>query len=177
MIPSYLVHYLRHHHVPYARRTHRRAVGAQRLAAELHVSGHGVGKAVILDVDGTRWIALVPASEMVDEDRLAALLDARHIGLVPEEQLEELFPQCECGAGPPFGKLYCLPVVADARIAREERILLRGGSHEETLELAFADYARLERPLIGDIGRLQRGLEPSYAWLPAAELPAGPAAG
>ncbi len=164
MIPTYVVHYLQHHHVPFSRHHHPRAVGAQRLAEALHVSGHRIGKSVILDADGTRWMAVVPASEVVDEDRLAEVIKASRIGLVPEAAFDELFPQCECGAEPAFGRLYGMPVVADARLAREERVILRAGSHEETLELAFADFARLEKPLIAEIGRLQGVYEPAQAW-------------
>lgn len=150
MIPQPIHHYLKHHNVPFTERAHRRAVGSQRFAQALHVPGTRVAKSVIVDADGNTWMAVLPASARLDEKKLAAALDAKKVTVLPESKLSECFPDCELGAEPPFGHLYHLPVVVDAALASEKSVVVPAGSHEDSLELSFDDYARMEQPRVAD---------------------------
>jgi Ala-tRNA(Pro) deacylase len=154
MIPERIIEYLRNHGVAYERRFHRRAITAQELAAAVHLPGRQVAKSVMVKANGQIWIAVLPATELVDEDRLAPVLGARSVHLLHESEFESLFPDCEAGAEPPFGGLYGLPVVIDSALAKAESILFRAGSHEEAIEMRYEDFYRLEgQPMVGAIGR------------------------
>lgn len=153
MGPMHVVHYLTDHGVRFVRHTHPPVLGAHRLAEVLQISGDRIGKTVLIEADGTPWIALLPASETVDDLRLAETLRARHVTLATPTVLDAVFPDCERGVEPPFGRLFGLPVVVDLPLARMERVLVRAGAPEESVELEFADYAALERPLFGEFGR------------------------
>jgi Ala-tRNA(Pro) deacylase len=154
MIPDQIVAYLEERKVPYERRTHPRALTAQELAASMHVTGYRVAKSVIVQAGGKTWIAVLPAAEIVDEERLAAVLGGP-VRFVSEREFTALFPGCEPGAEPPFGGLYGLPVVVDSTLARADRIVFRAGSHEEALELRYQDFATLEnRPPVGPFARM-----------------------
>lgn len=152
MIPSHIVEYLKSKGIPFVRHWHPRAVGAHKVAESMHVSGHKVAKAVIVDADGHRWIAVLPASQQLDDGRLAAELGAHRIRMVKEHEFERAFKDCERGAEPPFGHLYDLPVVVDRSLAKEERIYFRAGSHEETLEMSYADFESIEHPKVATFG-------------------------
>jgi Ala-tRNA(Pro) deacylase len=152
MIPSDIVKYVMDHRTPFARHWHPRAVGAQELAATIHVSGYRVAKSVIIDADGSKCIAVLPAAEMLDETRAALALGKRTARLVSESELERLFSSCELGAEPPFGGLYGLPVVADEKLADFDSVVFRAGSHEETIEMKWDDFVDLENPVIAPIG-------------------------
>jgi len=154
MIPEPIVEYLERRSVPYARRSHPRALTAQEVAASVHVTGYRVAKSVIVEAGRTTWIAVLPAAEVVDEDRLAALLGGP-VRILGEQEFTSLFPGCEAGAEPPFGGLYGLPVVVDSTLARADRVVFRAGSHEEALELRYRDFASLEHgALVGSFGRI-----------------------
>ena len=154
MIPRQIVEYLDSHAVPYQRRLHRRVITAQELAATVHVPGRRVAKSVMVKANGQVWIAVLPATEVLDEDRLASVLDAPTVRLLHESEFEGLFPDCEAGAEPPFGGLYGLPVVIDSALAEAESIVFRAGSHEEAIEMRYGDFYRLEKePRVGAIGR------------------------
>jgi Ala-tRNA(Pro) deacylase len=159
MIPDNVIRYLRDEGVPFIRHWHARAVPAQELAAVVGVTGYRVAKAVVVEVDGQIWLAVVPAPELVHAPRLAQVLGAREVHLAEEARFASLFPGCEPGAEPPFGRLFGLPLVVDHRLASEPRIVFRAGSHEETIEMRWADFERLERPQIADFGVVYRGLE------------------
>ena len=148
MIPDSIQHYLRRNRVRYERYWHPRAVSAQELAEALHVSGWRVAKSVIILADRQPWIFVIPAAGTVDLNLVRDILGARHVRLATEDEFSRRFPECELGAEPPFGELYGLPVAVDESLSRTERLLFRAGSHEETLEMRFQDFATLEWPLV-----------------------------
>jgi Ala-tRNA(Pro) deacylase len=125
------------------------SIPAQKVAQAVHVSGYQVAKTVLFEAEGERWMAVLPAMSMVDTDRLGEILDKRHVRLLDEEEFVELFPECEVGAEPPFGSLFGIPVLMDDSLREEECMLVRGGSHDEALELRTDDFERLERPWTG----------------------------
>lgn len=153
MIPNTIVKYLRDHHIPFARRWHTRAVSAQALAHKLHVTGHRVAKAVVVEADEKIWLAVLPASELLDEQAFAKAVGATDARLVAEARFASLFPDCEVGAEPPFGGLYRLGVVVDERLTGNPLLVFRAGSHEETMEMLGDDFFALERPIVAVIGR------------------------
>jgi Ala-tRNA(Pro) deacylase len=72
------------------------------------------------------------------------------LGIAKEKDFEELFPDCEIGAMPPFGNLYNLEVWVDQILTEDEFIVFQAGSHVETLRIKYSDYARLVSPKVGD---------------------------
>lgn len=159
MIPQRIVRYLDSHAVPYDHRLHRCAITAEELAATLHVPGSQVAKSVVVKAGDQIWIAVLPATRIVDERRLSALLDVPALRLLHEPEFEGMFPDCEPGAEPPFGALFGLPVVVDASLAECDRIVFRAGSHEESIVMRYEDFYRLEKePPVGIIGRARASL-------------------
>ena len=131
MISRQIVDFLEKHDVSYERHAHRRACTAQELAAATHVPGRRVAKSVIVKGGDQIWIAVLPASEVVDEKLLADVLGVPSVRLLDEADFEGFFPGCEPGAEPPFGSLFGLPVVIDSTLAEAGRIVFRAGSHDE----------------------------------------------
>jgi hypothetical protein len=70
MIPQRIAEYLESHAVQYESRLHRRAITAQELEKV--------------------WIAVLPATEVVDEKGLAAVLDAPTVRLLRESEFQGL---------------------------------------------------------------------------------------
>jgi Ala-tRNA(Pro) deacylase len=159
-ISEHIRDYLREHHVRVSWLHHPRAVSASRLAEALHVSGRRVAKPVIVRADGRFWMALLPANEELDVDRLARVLGADGVRLAEEGEFQRLFPDCELGSEPPFGGLYQLPVVMDERLANAPTLVFRGGSHEDAVEMRREDFQQLEHPRVADI-----------VWLPGRARP------
>ncbi|HZR10924.1 MAG TPA: YbaK/EbsC family protein [Myxococcales bacterium] len=164
MIPQDITDYLHTHRVDWQQRQHRLAVTAEELAATLHVTARRVAKSVLVQVDAQVFIAVLPATEVIDEDRLASVLGATIVRVMREWEFEELFPECEPGAEPPFGGLYGLPVVVDSALADEERIIVRAGSHVEAIEMRYEDFYRLEKePRVAAIGRARSYGTPTWS--------------
>ncbi len=141
--------FLRRANIPYSVFPHRPAYTAQEEAAVSHVPGRDWAKAVVCFADGQPILAVVPADLSVDLGRLAVLAGADAIRLGYEDELDALFPDCERGAMPPFGPLYHLAVFVDQALAAENQIVFNAGTHTDAVRMAYDDFARIARPVVG----------------------------
>ena len=137
------IHFETHEHAP--------AYTAQEVAAEEHVSGDLLAKAVLVRADDRYVLCVLPASLKLDMEKVAQVLDAEQVFLADETDLAKLFPDAEVGAEPPFGNLYDLITLADECLAQDPEIVFQAGTHRQTIRMSFQDYQRLADPTIVDI--------------------------
>lgn len=128
--------------------SHSRAYTAAAIAAITHIPGNELAKTVMVRLDGELAMAVIPASRHVDLNALRAAAGVKEIALLTEKEFENVFPDCEVGAMPPFGMLYGVPVYVDEKLANDLEIAFNAGSHRELVQLAFKDYESLEHPLV-----------------------------
>ncbi len=140
LLDRYGVHYESIVHLP--------AYTAQGIATMTHISGKEVAKTVIVKLDGSLALAVVPASHRIDLRLLQAATGVAKAMLASEEEFKDAFPGCETGAMPPFGSLYGLPVLVDETVTHDREIVFNAGSHTELIRLAYEDFARLEGPKV-----------------------------
>ena len=150
MIPTMIDAYLREHRLRFEHYVHPRAVPAQRLAAAEHVPGARVAKGVVVSIDGRIALAVVSAATHVDAEVLRQALGAREVHLVPEMRFADRFWPCEPGAEPPLG-MFGLPIYVDADLAREPFLVMRGGTHEDSIQVETRAWMKAEtaRPVPG----------------------------
>jgi Ala-tRNA(Pro) deacylase len=146
-----LKEYLEKNQVRYEVGYHERVYTSQEIAAAMHVPGRELAKVVMVKADGKMVMLVLPASCQVETKKLKkALQKCKKLRIAKEREFEELFPDCEVGAMPPFGNLYHLEVWVDQVLTEDEFIFFRAGSHVETLKVKYNDYARLVNPRVGD---------------------------
>lgn len=148
---SKLREFLDSHNVKYMVMSHSLAYTAQGVAALAHVSGKKLAKTVILKIDGILAMAVIPASDHVDLDRIKKLTGAQAVEVAPEREFKDAFPDCETGAMPPFGNLYNMAVYADASLGKQKEITFSAGSHRELVRMQWNDMVRLVSPTIDDV--------------------------
>jgi Ala-tRNA(Pro) deacylase len=137
--------------VKYELSEHKPAFSAQRLAAQEHESGKYVAKPVIVRADGEYIMCVLAACRKVDLRKLKGELRAEAVELAQEEQIGNIFADCELGAEPPFGNLYDLPTVMDSGLEKDDHILFQAGSHDKAIRMSMADYRRLAEPKVFDL--------------------------
>ncbi len=143
--------FLDEHGVKYVVAEHSRAYTSQEVAAEAHVPGRHFAKTVTVKVDGRMGLAVLPATQQIQLDRLAASLGADSVDIADESELADLFPDCETGAMPPFGTLFDLEVFLSPDLTRAEEIAFNAGTHTEVMRLSYADFERLVQPAVVDM--------------------------
>lgn len=132
--------------VRYVTVRHSPAFTAQEVAASAHISGYEMAKTVMVKVNGQMAMAVLPAPLHVDLRHLQELTGADSVELATESEFKALFPECELGAMPPFGRLYGLDTYVAQRLAEDEYIAFNAGTHTELIRMRFRDFERLAEP-------------------------------
>jgi Ala-tRNA(Pro) deacylase len=143
-----LEEYLDSHNVKYERIAHREAYTAQEIAATSHVPGKELAKTVILKIDGSLAMAVLPAPSKIDLGLMKKEIGANSVELAKEDEFKDFFPGCDVGAMPPFGNLYGLTVYVAEKLTEDKEIAFNAGSHIELIKISFKDYVELVKPRI-----------------------------
>lgn len=132
--------------VPHITISHPKAYTAMEVAQAAHVEGKEMAKTVVVNLDGRLAMAVLPATQHVDLDRLRKGTGAHSVVLAQEWEFQADFPECEVGAMPPFGNLYGMEVFVEPRLAADQEIAFNAGSHTELVRMAYKDFDRLVHP-------------------------------
>jgi len=143
-----LKEFLKTHKIRHETMSHPQAFTAQEIAASAHIPGKALAKTVIVKIDGTMTMAVLPASYRVDFGLLKAATKAGNVELASEEEFKDMFPDCEIGAMPPFGNLYGTEVYVAESLAQEDQIAFNAGSHTELIKLSYRDFESQVKPKV-----------------------------
>ncbi len=155
--------FLDSNNVAYTTMPHAVAYTAKEIAALTHISHNELAKTVIVKVGGTMAMAVLPASYDIDLFSLRAAIGAKSVTLAKESEFKDRFPECDIGAMPPFGNLYGMAVYVDESLIKDKEIAFNAGSHDEVLQVSYADFARLVKPTVLKFSALP-DLESMGAW-------------
>ncbi|MFQ5754237.1 MAG: aminoacyl-tRNA deacylase [bacterium] len=142
--------YLDEHKVPYEVIHHRRDYTAQETAADTHTKGKDFVKTVILFVDNTFCMVVLPSIYQVDLDKIKKKLNAKEVNLATEDEIWSICSDCEVGAMPPFGPLYKLPVYVSHHLIKDQMITFNAGTHEDVIRMLYRDFEQLVKPKVFD---------------------------
>lgn len=143
-----LKEFLETYNIKYVTISHSQAFTAQEIAATTHIPGKQLAKTVMVKIDGTMAMAVLPASHRVDFDQLKKSTGAKRVELATEQEFKDLFPECEIGAMPPFGNLYGMQAFVAESLAEVENIAFNAGSHTELIRLSYKDFERHAKPKV-----------------------------
>ena len=143
-----LMDYLDHERAHYVTIPHSPTYTARATAQSAHVLPKDFAKTVIVSIDGRLAMAVLPASQQLDLEKLKKVTGAKHVRLAPESEFERWFPGCEPGAMPPFGNLYGMEVFVATTLAEDEQIAFNAGSHAELIVMGYQDFDRLVHPIM-----------------------------
>jgi Ala-tRNA(Pro) deacylase len=155
--------FLNSQNIPYMTISHAVAYTAKEIAALTHISNKELAKTVIVKIDSTLAMAVLPASYDIDLSSLRVATGARSVSLAKESEFKHRFPECEIGAMPPFGNLYGMAVYVDQSLTKDKDIAFNAGSHNELLQVCYADFERLVEPTVLKFSKLPN-MESMRAW-------------
>jgi Ala-tRNA(Pro) deacylase len=152
-IPRTLKTHLDREHVHYDVLPHSQTFRARAVAHTLHLPEKEMAKVVIVKVKERFVTTVLPASWKVDLQRLRKLFGTHRVRLATEQEIMQLFPDCELGAMPPLGTLYGLPVYVDRSLLDDEQICFEAGTHSEAIRMRYWDFAALVFPVVAEFHR------------------------
>lgn len=141
-ISNTLKRYLDNSGITYETVSHPFSASSQETAEAAHVSGQLLAKGVLLRDDRGYLLAVLPAPLHVEVTTLNSLLE-RDFELVEEDEISELFPDCDIGAIPPIGDAYKLEVALDTSLCDESAIYFEAGNHVELILVGGTDFQTL----------------------------------
>lgn len=144
---------LKEHNIPYRKSRHRSCFTSPELAAEVHVSGYHIAKPVIVKGRAGFAMCVLTACDQVELSKVADVLGDPDVEMASENDMRELFPDCEVGAEPPVGDLFGLRTIVDERLHRDEQIVMQAGTHRDAIEMRRVDWERLCKPTVARIAR------------------------
>ncbi len=145
-IASSLKSYLEERGVRYDVVRHEHTDSSMHTAAAAHVPGDRLAKSVLVADEQGCVLAVVPSSHRVHLGELDRQLE-RRLGLATEDELRELFKDCEVGAIPPVGAAYGIDTVVDESLAEQPEIWFEAGDHELLIHVTHEQFSRL----LGDV--------------------------
>lgn len=153
--------YLDKNNVRYEVSSHREAYTAQEIAAALHVPGKKLAKVVIVKSGEKFVMAVMPATWKIDMEKMKLVLERSEgkvlgntdVRIATEGEFKDMFPECDVGAMPPFGNLFNLDVYVDKSLTEDREIVFQAGTHVDTINMNYQDFATLVKPIVAEFGR------------------------
>jgi Ala-tRNA(Pro) deacylase len=131
--------YLNQHRVPYQVVSHPRAVTSLKTAAAANIRPDMLAKAVLLEDDQGYVVAVLPATHHIKMNMLRRQM-GRNIRMASEDEIAELFTDCEIGAIPALGPAYGIETVWDDSLAGQSGVYFEAGDHEELIRVSAKGF-------------------------------------
>ncbi len=106
-------------------------------------------KALVCHAGDQIVLVVIPADRQLDGRAFRRQTRVRSVRMVDPERVQEIVG-APVGAVPPFGSLFGLATYADRSIAARSEIAFNAGARDLSIAMSGPDYARLERPILGD---------------------------
>lgn len=133
-VATTLEEYLESRAVTYDVIEHPHTNSAMRAAEAAHVPGDQVAKPVLLGDEHSYLLAVLPATHRLELDRLNQTM-ARSLEMLPEDEVEVTFADCERGAIPAIGEAYGVDVVIDPALTQQDDVYFESGDHEHLIHM------------------------------------------
>jgi Ala-tRNA(Pro) deacylase len=134
--------FLKSHDVDYELVEHPRSVSSMRTAQAAHIPGERLAKSVLLEDDKGYLMAVIPSTHHVDLGKLHRQLN-RRVGLAIEQEVAELFGDCDRGAIPAIGAAYRVDAVVDDALLQQPDVYFEAGDHEALVHMSGREFSLL----------------------------------
>jgi len=135
--------YLKAQKVAFSLIEHDYCEGSFNTARIAKIDEFCLAKAVLLrDEDFHYTLCVLPTRNKILRHTLNDILD-RHLEFVDEDELFEIFKDCELGAVPALGEAYGLDVIWDDDLLKVEEVYIEAGDHRHLIRLRQSDFAQL----------------------------------
>lgn len=142
-IPQKIIKFLEKAKIKYEPIEHRTVYTAYDKAATLKVPQKIIGKILVVKLEKTPALVLIPANKNLDIPKLKKIAKAKNLVFIKEIWMKKNLKGAKAGAIPPFGNLWNLPTFVDRSLMRKEEIIVNGGDYNFSIKLNPADLKKL----------------------------------
>jgi Ala-tRNA(Pro) deacylase len=141
---SIVTQYLDARCVPYEVIHHHPSATSLAEARAVGVDADVVLKAIVIDTQGRRVVAVVPASRRLDMHLVREALDDPAAHLATENELQGDFPSIELGGAPVLGWLLDAETLVDPCVLERDTVVFAAGTRTESVRVRTVDLFRGE---------------------------------
>jgi Ala-tRNA(Pro) deacylase len=131
--------------VPFAVEHHEPVFTSEQAAAARGTSLASGAKALIVRIANRFVMLVLPANRKLDNRKARQAFRVNDLRFATPEEVHEL-TGLHPGSIPPFGSLFGLKTYCDPTLATNRHINFNAGDHTISVQMAYADYANLEKP-------------------------------
>jgi Ala-tRNA(Pro) deacylase len=121
---------------------HPYAVTSMHIADEANVSGEDMVKAVVLNDGESYVLAVVPATHRVQLGKMRKDFNC-YMSLASEQDIYDLFGDCDLGAVPPIGDAYGVDVIVDSSLYDRDDVYFEAGDHTDLVHVTGSEFMDL----------------------------------
>ena len=145
-IATTLKSFLQDHHVDYDLVNHPHSHSSLESAHLAHVPSHQVAKAVVLEDEDGYVVGVMPSNNRLDIDWVNEST-GRHLEMADEDELPNLFQDCDLGAVPALSNAYGIDVIWDEQLTNASEIYIEAGDHENLIHMHGDEFCKLMKKL------------------------------
>ncbi len=135
--------YLKSKGVDFTLLEHEYAEGSFNTARVAQIDELQLAKAVLLrDEDFHYTLCVLPSRNKILRHTLNQIFD-RHMELVEEEELYDVFEDCAAGAVPALGEAYGLDTICEEELLQSPEIFIEAGDHRHLIRLNREQFIAL----------------------------------
>jgi Ala-tRNA(Pro) deacylase len=140
-----LQEWLKQSNIPFTVLLHEPVFTSEQAAAVRGTSLASGAKALVVKA-GDKFVLLVlPADRKLDSRKARDALGVKALRFASKEEVQTL-TGLQPGAIPPFGSLFQLPTYCDPDLGQNPSINFNAGDHALSIQMAYDDYVRAEKP-------------------------------
>lgn len=122
---------------------HPESTTSLQTAKTAHIEPRKLAKAVLLTSNKNYWLAVIPASGRVNRTALERLLNVDSLSFASEEELPDVFRDCERGALPIVGPAFGVRTALDDSLLDADEVYFGAGDHEHLVHMTQAQFRQL----------------------------------
>ncbi|MDI6603026.1 MAG: YbaK/EbsC family protein [Patescibacteria group bacterium] len=122
---------------------HRTVYTAYDKAATLRVPQKIIAKTLVVKLEKTLALVLIPANKNLDIQKLKKIANVKKVDFIKEAWMKKNLKGVKVGAIPPFGNLWGLPTFADKTLLKEPKIIINAGDYNWSIKITPAVFKKL----------------------------------
>ncbi|OHA76086.1 MAG: hypothetical protein A3H01_00180 [Candidatus Wildermuthbacteria bacterium RIFCSPLOWO2_12_FULL_40_9] len=129
--------------VKYETIQHKIVFTAYDKAATLKIAEKIIGKTLVVKLDKSIVLVLIPANKNLDKQKLRKIAKSKKIDFVKEAWMKKNLKGVKIGSTPPFGVIFKIPTFVDIGLMKEKKIIVSSGDYNNSIKLNPAVLKKL----------------------------------
>jgi len=134
--------------VKYETIQHKIVFTAYDKAATLKIAEKIIGKTLVVKLDKSIVLVLIPANKNLDKQKLRKIAKSKKIDFVKEAWMKKNLKGVKIGSTPPFGVIFKIPTFVDIGLMKEKKIIVSSGDYNNSIKLNPAVLKKLIPDLV-----------------------------